>query len=102
MNFSVAIRGLTAALSLSLVACAPQLDRDVGAASEGRSAIDPAHAVMSMWIGHFGLSRYPGRVAGVSGTLDFVPAASAASRLAIAIPARAIDLVVEIEFLATH
>lgn len=86
------IRALALPLVVGLAACATPPNPDAEAASGGRYAVDPAHAVVSMWIGHLGLSRYPGRFADVSGTLDFDPAAPTASRLDITIPARAIDL----------
>ncbi|MEM7525930.1 MAG: YceI family protein [Pseudomonadota bacterium] len=91
-NLPAALRKASACAALALAACATPPEPDVGAAAGGLYRVDPAHAIVSMWIGHLGLSRYPGRFADVSGALRFDPEDPTASRLEIEIPARSIDL----------
>ncbi|MEM6491191.1 MAG: YceI family protein [Pseudomonadota bacterium] len=88
------IRHIAFLSALALAGCAATPpERDPGAAEGGVYSVDPAHAIVSMWIGHLGLSRYPGRFAeDLSGELRFDPAEPTASRLEIEIPARSIDL----------
>ena len=113
-NLPAALRKASACAALALAACAPPPEPDVGAAAGGLYRVGPARASVSMWIGHLGLSRYPGRFAyNGSAPNPFnrretlgVSATGAIDRTAFGMTAlpgfvgATIDLVIEIEFIA--
>ena len=74
-----------------LAACASAPVLDVAAAPKGAYKLDPTHTSVNWSLSHSGLSFYTARFDGITGALDFDPAAPANSALDIRIDPKSVS-----------
>lgn len=84
--------GAVAAVAFAAPAWAQQdLTTDPARVRAGRYTVEPDHTQIEFAVSHMGFTTYFGRFSGASGRLDLDPAAPAAIRLAVRVPAASIS-----------